>query len=47
MFKHTAIAVALSVLALPALAQQPNTAQQNATVASSKAAARAAGAAAS
>lgn len=31
MFKHTAIAVALSVLALPALAQQPNTAQQNAT----------------
>jgi len=31
MFKHTAIAVALSVLALPALAQQPNTAPQNAS----------------
>lgn len=36
MFKHTAIAavltvLALSVLALPALAQQPNTAQQNAS----------------
>ena len=29
MFKHPAIAVALTVLALPALAQQPNTAQQN------------------
>lgn len=28
-FKHTAIAVALAVLALPALAQQPNTAQQS------------------
>jgi sporulation protein YlmC with PRC-barrel domain len=31
MFKHTAIAVALTVLAVPALAQQPNTAQQNAS----------------
>ncbi len=31
MFKRTAIAVALSVLVLPALAQQPDTAQQNAS----------------
>ena len=31
MFKHTAIAVALSLLALPALAQQPNTAPQSAS----------------
>jgi len=30
MFKHTAIAVALTVLALPALAQQPDTGQQKA-----------------
>ena len=31
MFKHTAIAVALTVLALPAVAQQPGTGQQNAS----------------